>query len=433
MSASAANELTEPRRSLLESIRAATLETKLAEVGLLCVGIHVLDDSFLQPQPGTSGADHLVSGLVPLAILAAAGIFYPRIRAGFRATIALILGLLGVVIGLSEPVYYATHGGISGDDYTGFLAAAGGFLLLGVGAVTLWRTRRRDDRPAWRYTRRLLLGLLAFVIVSFVLFPFSLSYGFTHAARAPTESGDLGAPYQPVSFKTNDGLELEGWYVPSRNGAAVIVFPGKKGTQSHARMLVRRGYGVLVFDRRGEGDSDGDPNALGWAFNRDLKGALGFMRGRGDVEGGRIGALGLSVGGEALLQAAAEAPGFKAVVSEGAGVRSVREEVIHTGLSRLPEIVATGIMTAGTALFSNQLPPPSLESLTPRIAPTPAFFIYATKGQGGESNTVDYYEAAGAPKRIWKTDSTHTHGLSAQPEEYERRVVGFFDESLLGG
>ena len=38
-------------------------------------------------------------------------------------------------------------------------------------------------------------------------------------------------------------------------------------------MLVRHGYGVLLFDRRGEGDSEGDPNAVGWDGDRDIKAA----------------------------------------------------------------------------------------------------------------------------------------------------------------
>ena len=51
--------------------------------------------------------------------------------------------------------------------------------------------------------------------------------------------------------------------MPSRNGAAVIVAFGRKGTQPHARYLARHGYGVLIFDRRGEGLSDGDPGPPG--------------------------------------------------------------------------------------------------------------------------------------------------------------------------
>jgi hypothetical protein len=60
------------------------------------------------------------------------------------------------------------------------------------------------------------------------------------------------------------------------------------------------------------------------------------------------------------------------------------------------------------------------------------FFIYATKGAGGEENNPDYYRAAAEPKQIWKIDTSHTHGLTARPKEYERRVIDFFDTSLLG-
>jgi hypothetical protein len=45
-----------------------------------------------------------------------------------------------------------------------------------------------------------------------------------------------------------------------------------------------------------------------------------------------------------------------------------------------------------------------------------------------------YYAAAGGPKEIWRVPgSEHTGGLEAQPAEYERRVVDFFDRALLRG
>ena len=93
----------------------------------------------------------------------------------------------------------------------------------------------------------------------------------------------------------------------------------------------------------------------------------------------------------------------------------------------------SGVMTAGTALFSNRLPPRNLKSLTGKISPTPVFFIYADRGAGDEDNNPDYYKAARAPKQIWKIATSHTHGLSARPQEYERRVIGFFDRTLLVG
>src|SRR4029078_1306298 len=129
------------------------------------------------------------------------------------------------------------------------------------------------------------------------------AYIVTHTARAVVPENQLGSAYENVSFKTSDGLTLKGWYVPSKNGAAVISFPGRKGTQKPARMLARHGYGVLLFDRRGEGESEGDPNAWGWNGYRDVDAAVRFLRARPDVRDNRIGGIGLSVGGEMMLEA----------------------------------------------------------------------------------------------------------------------------------
>jgi uncharacterized protein len=421
---------------VVQLIRAAGLETTLAVAGLAVIAVHVLDDNFVQPQPGTSAGDHLVSGLVPTAVLLGAAAAYPRLRAGLRATLALTLGILGIVIGVGEAGYYSLEVGPSGDDYTGLLAIPAGAVLVGVGAATLWRTRRRDESLRRRYLRRLLLLLGAAAVFLFFVFPLSLSYVFTHVARVKVPAANLGAPHEPVAFTTSDGLTLRGWYVPSRNGAAVVAFPGRAGPQKPARMLVRHGYGVLLFDRRGEGESDGDPNAFGWAMDRDLKAAAAFLRHRPEVEPNRIGGIGLSVGGEMLIQTAAESTAFKAVVSEGAGARSLRENLEKP--RRLSELSALGVsvgLTTGVALFSNHLPPPNLKQLSARIAPRSVFFIYALHGTGGEEKQLNpkYYAAASAPKQIWEIpEAAHTGGIDARPQEYERRVVGFFDDALLG-
>jgi hypothetical protein len=409
-------------------------ETVVARVAIGAIALHVADDSFFQPQPGTSAGDHLVSGLVPLAVLALAAWAYPRLRAGFRATIALLLGIFGIVAGV-EAIYYTTKDGPSGDDFTGLLSIPAGIVLLAVGVVTLWRSRKTADSRRRRYLRRSLIAVGTVAAVYVVLAPFYVSYVFTHVARGYVPEPELGAAYEEVSFRTSDGLELRGWYIPSRNRAAVIAFPGRRGPQRPARMLARHGYGVLLFDRRGEGESEGDPNVFGWQGERDVHAAVAFLQSRPDVDPERIGGIGLSVGGEMMIEAAAESDGLRAVVSEGAGIRSLREALAipETG-ARLTSALAFGVLTPAVALFSNDLPPPSLEDLAPRIAPRPVFFVYADPGQGGESELNEtFYEAAREPKLIWQVPgSGHTGGIEAQPDEYERRVVGFFDDALLG-
>ena len=47
-------------------------------------------------------------------------------------------------------------------------------------------------------------------------------------------------------------------------------------------------------------------------------------------------------------------------------------------------------------------------------------------------NVTKYFAAAGEPKSIWKVPGAkHTGGTDARPTEYERRVVGFFDQAPL--
>jgi dienelactone hydrolase len=234
-----------------------------------------------------------------------------------------------------------------------------------------------------------------------------------------------------VEFKTSDGLLLKGWYIRSRNGAAVISFPGRASSQKRAKLLARHGYGVLLFDRRGEGESEGDPNGFGWQGERDIHAAVAYLQRRPEVDPERIGGIGLSVGGEMMIEAAAESSALKAIVSEGGSSRSVRDELANPG-GAWQELIGTGVATAATALFSDNLPPRSLKSLAPQIRGA-AFFVYGERGQPAErpANRA-FYAAAHEPKEIWEVPgSGHIGGTEAQPQEYERRVTAFFDRVLL--
>lgn len=428
----AAGALSERHRGLARVIATARPEATLAGLGLGLIALHVLDDSFFQPQPGTSAGDHLVSGLVPFAVLFVVAVTWSRLRPGLRGSLAVALGLFGLVTGI-EAVYYLDAGRLSGDDYTGLVAIPAGLLLISLGAVTLWRSRRAGPSLPRRWMRRTLLAAATVVLGYMLVVPFLISYALTHSARAFVPADHVGAAHENVAFETADGLRLRGWYVPSKNGAAVIAFPGRKGTQRPARILARHGYGVLLFDRRGEGESEGDPNAFGWGGHQDVAAAVRFLQNRPDVEQDRIGGIGLSVGGEMMLESAAKSPGLRAVVSEGAGERSVREYFDMTGSDKWLQIPTSVALTAGVALFSDKMPPESLKDLVGRIAPTPVFFIYGEHGQDGERNlNPTYYRSAHEPKAIWEVPgSGHTGGINARPKEYERRVIGFFNRALL--
>jgi uncharacterized protein len=408
-----------------------TLPT-LFRAATAALALYVADDRFVHPQPGTSAGDHLVSGLVPLAVLALAFWAFPRLKAGAQGLLAVALGLFAAA-GAVEGVYYTQKLGPAGDDFTSLLAAPAALLLFGVAAAVLWASRRTGGRPVWRYGRRALLGVAGFVGVMALVVPVGAAWVFTHTARAVVPADRLGVPHEDVRFTTSDGLELEGWYVPSRNGAAVIAFPGRNGPQKQARMLARHGYGVLLFDRRGEGRSDGDPNAFGWGGDRDVKAAIEYLQQRPDVDPERIGGLGLSVGGELMLEVAAESEELRAVVSEGAGSRMYSEEFDHDFSAGEHVLNASGVLlkNLGLGVFGDEPPPPDLETLVGRIAPRPLLLIAAPNSPNGEDLNVQYHAAASEPKELWEIpESRHTGGIDARPDEYERRVVGFFDRSI---
>ena len=412
--------------------RFARTERGLVTIALGAVALHVADDNYLQPEPGTSPLDHLASGLIPIGVLAAAAALYPRLRAGARATLALTFGALGITFGVPS-AYWLLEGEASGDHYTsGPLSIAAGIALMVTGLAVLWRSRRSYGSRRRTYARRAVTTAaslpLAFAIFMVAGFPVGFAYVYTHTGRGVVEP-DLRVPYEQVTMTTSDSLELTGSYVPSKNRAAVILFPGATRS-AEARMLVRHGYGVLLLNPRGQGTSEGD--TVRWAGDRDLLAGAEYLKTRPDVDASRIGGFGFSVGGEILIEAAAQSKDFAAIVSEGAGYPAGEADLTGAGRILRPSISVLG---QAVAVFSNHGPPPQIVDRIGQIAPRPVFLVYAKPGMGGEvERQPKYYAAAGSPKQIWLVPGAdHTGGLEAQPAEYERRVVDFFDRALLGG
>jgi fermentation-respiration switch protein FrsA (DUF1100 family) len=135
------------------------------------------------------------------------------------------------------------------------------------------------------------------------------------------EPSQVGLPRAVrVSFPTDDGLTLNGWFVPALPAASgppgddavdtVLVFNGNAGNRAYradlAQQFTARGRAVLLFDYRGYGDNAGTPSEEGLA--RDARAARHYLESRSDVDAQRIVYFGESLGAGVAVGLAVEHP-----------------------------------------------------------------------------------------------------------------------------
>jgi hypothetical protein len=105
------------------------------------------------------------------------------------------------------------------------LALLAGLAALTVGSVRGWGINRpHGRRRAWR--NRVATTVGAFAAVAFVAFPTLTTVGYLAKPRQPVRESALGLPHERVAFPASDDVRLSGWWVPGRNGAAVVLVHG---------------------------------------------------------------------------------------------------------------------------------------------------------------------------------------------------------------
>jgi poly(3-hydroxybutyrate) depolymerase len=402
-----------------------TGERRIFTVATLLVLVHALDDAFVHRGAGLDLGQHALAGAIALAATVAGLLAFPSLRPGLRAALAFAFAGLAVVNGALHVIHIDKYGA-SGGDVTGALALAGGLVLLGLAAAIPFRHRGEG-----RWRGRALAAPAGLLACVFVLGPIALGIVASHKWREPVGEPPSAA-YRDVTFEASDGLDLAGWYRPSENGAAVLVLHGgssdRKGSVAHAEMLAGHGYGVLLYDARGRGESDGSENNYGWDWAKDVAGALAFLKAQDGVDRDRIGALGLSTGADVLIEVAAERDDVAALVADGAAAGSFAdwESLRGTDLGTMPGWV----MFSTVRVLTGDPPGPALEDAIARVE-SPALLISAGTDVERDFNEL-YDEAAGdGPIEHWSLpDAVHTEAIHQHRAEYERRVVAFFDAEL---
>jgi len=296
-------------------------------------------------------------------------------------------------------------------------------------------TTKRDPRY-WRNLRIFgLVSLLAGLLFAWcVALPLDRANAMTHPPRLAVccvTPGDRGIVYEDVTFTTADGVALSGWYIPSRNRAAVMVLHGLSGNRlsrlDAAMTLAEQGYGVLVFDLRAHGASGGDTVSFG---AQDALAALAFLQQRAGVDPNRIGALGLSLGAVVITNAAAQTDGISAVVLEGLGQGAFED-------FPPPDDVREVLMTpyrwvVYQTLIWRRVSPAPMVDVIGDLSPRPILLISGAGGSLERRSVRRYYAAAGEPKTLWEIpEADHAGTWLARPDEFADKIVAFFDQALL--
>jgi len=374
-----------------------------------------------------------VRGLAAVGITAVAVLALRDARRLTRGLVALGLGIVGTAVGAGIAVPWLSKSGVTAMGTAGAVALVGGLVLLVAGAAVLVRLAR-----GWWRLAALPVGL---VVLAFVIWPLSFAVAATNVP--PTTLGrstpaTFGLPFTEARFAATGGVALSGWYIPSPYGAAVLSLHGSGSTRSevlnHAVVLARHGFGVLLYDARGHGRSGGRAMDFGWYGDEDIAGALRFLQRQPGVDSTRIAAVGMSMGGEEAIGAAATMPAIRAVVAEGATNRQAGDKAWLSEAFGFQGTITEGVehMTFGLAdLLTNASPPITLHDAVRKAAPRPVLLI-AAGSVADEARAGRYIQSASlSTVDLWVVpNTTHTHALGTHRQEWEERVVGFLDHAL---
>ena len=153
------------------------------------------------------------------------------------------------------------------------------------------------------------IAVVAAVLLMFWVMQRKMIYLPSGNVRSPAEVGLVGTDV--VTFSTEDGLTLNGWFVPARAPATadvMIVFNGNAGNRAYraaiASPLAWAGIAVLLFDYRGYGGNPGSPSEEG--LLKDARAARRHVESRPGVDPTRISYFGESLGAGVAVQLALE-------------------------------------------------------------------------------------------------------------------------------
>jgi pimeloyl-ACP methyl ester carboxylesterase len=252
----------------------------------------------------------------------------------------------------------------------------------------------------------------------------------------------FGLPYEKISFQTQDGILLKGWFLPSPTGdeRTVLMCHGwgdNKGELLAGTYFLNSvgGMNLLYFDNRSHGESGGEITTIGCLEVVDFRAAMAYLRRERPQCVRRLGVFGLSMGAAVAAMATPEHQEIKAVVLESpfTDYRQVVRQWAWNNL-RMPYFPLMMIVLWFLRLRVGR---DDVDSYSPvrfigEVTPRPVFVISGAEDRLMPQGDVQaLYAKARDPKELWLIPgATHGKCREVAGAEYDGRVLGFFAKWL---
>ncbi len=251
----------------------------------------------------------------------------------------------------------------------------------------------------------------------------------------------FGAAFQDATFAAADGVELAGWFLPvDGSDAAVVLVHGRNSSRTRefggrfpelAATLQANGYQVVMLDLRGHGASGDARFTFGRNERLDVGAAITYLVAHG-VPAGQVGVLGVSMGAASAVGAAAVDPRVGALWTD-AGYAEIASiiEAEWPSASGLPALFWHAARLAHRVRFGFDLAGSRPADELPLVAPRPIQLVHGTGDGLVPYDHALQLRAAEPSAALWTLEGVgHADAYEAQPDEYARRVVEFFDAVL---
>ena len=233
-----------------------------------------------------------------------------------------------------------------------------------------------------------------------------------------------------TAFNDTAGHAIAGWHVPSRNGATIVLIHGSVSTRAQlapeARLLTDRGFGVLLYDEPGCGESEGRVT-FGPSERAAMLAALDWLRQR--EPGVAIGVYGFSQGAYIAAQVAPTTTDVRALVLAGA-VADFREQTRFDFRQYGPLSMWPALAARERAGWVPSDPSPLDVIGTFR---RPLLLVSGDRDVNvPPDHSARLFAAAADPKELWMVHgAAHGGYADAAPVDYPARLAGFYERAML--